>query len=194
MKSVPETPTPRFMIELRRFEKICGNQAMLTIGQRIAHRSWYSSKEYRKVLRQLPKDQRKSAHQYLRAAQQERQYYNPEAIWLEQMLHKKVDYLKSFDVPITPAVYITGAHRMMLGAARIGITLKFERIKNNRFRIYYSSDMGMALDCVKIESVWRDKPLWDSLGVEPPIETIYHMKIRKSVATAARSEMVNSGG
>ena len=110
------------------------------------------------------------------------------------MLHKKVDYLKSFDVPITPAVYITGAHRMMLGAARIGITLKFERIKNNRCRIYYSSDMGMALDCVKIESVWRDKPLWDALGVEPPIETIYHMKIRKSVATAARSEMVNSGG
>lgn len=194
MKTVPETPTPRFLIEQRRFQKICGNQSILQIGQRISIRSWYSWKEYRKAYKSISKEHRSFARQYLRAAQEERQVYTPAEAWLAQRLESKVDYLRSFEVPITPAVYITGAHRMMLGTAKIGITLKFERIKGNLCRVYYASDMNMALDCAKIESQWRDKPLWEAMGVEPPIETIYHMKIRKSVATAPRREMVNSGG
>lgn len=194
MKMAPETPTPRFLIEQRRFDKVCGDKVIMNIGQRIAHRSWYSWKEYHKALRILPKENRPAARQYLRAAQQERQFYNPDAMWSEKYLESKVDHLRSFEVPITPAVYIVGAHRMMLGAAKVGVTLKFDRIKNNKVRVYYASDLGMALDCVKIESQWHDKDLWDALGVEPPIQTIYHMKIRKSVATAQRREMVNSGG
>lgn len=194
MKLVPETPTPRFLIELRRFVKICGNKMIRNIGQRIAHRSWYSPKEYRKALRLLPATQRNAASHYLRAAKYERQHYDQQAMWFEKYLQSKIDPLKCFEIPITPAAYITGAHRMMLGVGKVGVTLKFERIKGNRCRVYYKSDFGMALDCVRVEAVWCDKPLWESLGEEAQIQTIYHMKIRKSVATAARREMVNSGG
>jgi len=145
-------------------------------------------------MKKLSKAHRKAAWVFLRAAQAERFNYTAEEFDLDQRLEARAQMLKFFIVPITPAIYAMGARPMMLGSARIGITLKFERAKGNKCRVYYSSDAPMALECVKVDNQWLERDLWKYFGQDPLLQTIYHMRIQKSVVTAPRPEMVNSGG
>jgi len=179
-----EFPTARYEAEIGRFDLLCGDKKIRSIGFRIATKGWFSWRELYSSMRRLPVSVRPVAWKYIRVAQKERATTYVDEFTARWKALKR-DILKFMVCPVSPLVYDTGMAPIMLNGARIGVTLGSERMRGNQVRIYYKSAFDFGLEIVSIEKAVRDADLWKSLGEEPAVSAVYHVRIQKSVAVGA---------
>lgn len=177
-------PSARYEAEVGRYDRLCGDKKIQSVGFRIATKGWFSWKELYSGMRRLPAQMRPVAWKYIRVAQKERATTYVDEFTARWKASKR-DMLKFMICPMSPLVYDTGIAPVILNGARIGVTLGSERMPGNRAKIYYQSAFDFGLEVVSIEKVIRDADLWKSLGEEPAVSAVYHVKIQKSVAVGA---------
>jgi hypothetical protein len=175
----------RYEMERDRFSKLCGAAEILKTADLIAWSGWYSFRHCVKRVKALAKDQRKHAFRLLRAAQWQRKNPGDAAMaWLLGRIDSQVDFMQFFVAPIGAEVYVDRLQPIVDESGEIiGRTLRADRIKGGRVRIYYKSKLQEAVEFARAEpaKLSTGSGHLDSLGFFNA-RTTFHVKRKKLTA------------
>jgi hypothetical protein len=128
----------RYWLERTAFEKVHKFPDIVKTADLIEAGNWFSWRLCFKRLKAIPKTHRPACMKLLRVAQKQRvNTGDPELRALHSLMDSKIDPFQCFIAPISPAVYMHRLQPVVLDGQRIGLTIKAERMKGNRVRVFY---------------------------------------------------------
>lgn len=162
----------RHEIERSRFFTKYGDHPILKTAELIALGMWFSWRLCKKRMRGVD---RRDGMRLLRQSAKARLEPEPEQKWLLNFAQTKEDPFRFFDIPICPEAYHTRCQPVMLDGVRVGVTIRSERIKGNRARVYYTSKLPHGLQCVGVEIKNLSSANEKAIGINN-MQTIFKVK------------------
>jgi len=145
----------RYWLERTSFEKVHKFPDIVKTADLIECGNWFSWRLCFKRLKAVPKTHRPACMKLLRIAQKQRvNTVDPDLRALHKLMESKIDPFQCFIAPISAEVYMHRVQPIVLDGQKIGLTIKAERMKGNRVRVFYHAPKeSRALRFEKAEAV-----------------------------------------
>lgn len=128
----------RYWLERTSFEKVHKFPDIVKTADLIECGNWFSWRLCFKRLKAVPKTHRPACMKLLRVAQKQRvNTVDPDLRALHKLMESKIDPFQCFIAPISAEVYMHRVQPIVLDGQKIGLTIKAERMKGNRVRVFY---------------------------------------------------------
>lgn len=145
----------RYWLERTAFEKVHKFPEIVKTADLIECGNWFSWRLCFKRLKAVPKTHRTACMKLLRIAQKQRvNTIDPDQRALHKLMESKIDPFQCFIAPISAEVYMHRAQPILLEGKKIGLTIKAERMKGGKARVfYYAPSETRALRFERAEAV-----------------------------------------